>query len=181
MSIPNFITLARLFAVPLAVWLVLESFFAGAFWVFAAAGASDALDGFIAKRFNRRSVLGSYLDPLADKALLVSVYVALGNIGAVPAWLVILVVFRDVMIIGGAVLLYALRQSPRMDPLKVSKLNTAAQILLVVAILLRLGLGVEDQGISAGLIYVVAATTLASGAAYVVSWSRRVAEAERLG
>ncbi len=181
MSIPNLISLARLFAVPLTVWLLLETRYATAFWVFAAAGASDALDGFIAKRFNRRSVLGSFLDPLADKALLVSVYVALGHVGAVPAWLVILVVFRDVLIIGGALLLYTLRQSLRMHPLLISKLNTATQILLVVLILLRLGYQVDDLGAAQFLVYFAVLTTLASGGAYVVSWSRRVAEMEKIG
>jgi cardiolipin synthase len=180
-SIPNLISLARLFAVPLTVWLLLEARYASAFWVFAAAGASDALDGFIAKRFNRRSVLGSYLDPLADKALLVSVYVALGHVDAIPVWLVILVVFRDILIIGGALLLYTLKQSLRMRPLLISKLNTATQILLVVAVLLGLGYGIDDMGSVRLLVYLAALTTFASGAAYVVSWSRRVAEVEKAG
>src|SRR5277367_6169746 len=85
-NLPNFITLARLLSVPVAVWLILVGEFAAAFWVFVAAGVSDALDGFIAKRFDQRTRLGALLDPIADKSLLVAVYVTLGVAGELPAW-----------------------------------------------------------------------------------------------
>src|SRR5204863_4812848 len=101
LNIPNLISLGRLLLVPLAISLILDGSYWAAFWVFVAAGISDALDGFIAKRFNWRTRLGALLDPLADKVLLVSVYVTLGMACQVWAWLVVLVVFRDFMIIGG--------------------------------------------------------------------------------
>jgi cardiolipin synthase len=169
-TLPNLITLARLFAVPLAVWLILQREMALAFWLFVAAGISDAVDGFIAKRFGARSRVGAVLDPVADKALLVSVYVTLGATGFLPSWLVILVVFRDVLIVGGVLTLYVLGQEPPIRPLFVSKANTAMQILLAATVLLNAAYGVPASGVVAVLLWITAVTTLASGAAYVARW-----------
>jgi len=172
--IPNFITLGRLLAVPLAVWLMLTDRYGAAFWLFLAAGVSDAIDGFLARRLKARSEIGAYLDPLADKCLLVSSYVTLGHQDHIESWLVILVVFRDVLIIGGAILYQTLTQSLTMQPLLISKLNTVLQIALIGFVLARLGLGIGDGGLTQWLGYAVAASTLASGAAYVAVWGRRV-------
>ncbi|MDP6926510.1 MAG: CDP-alcohol phosphatidyltransferase family protein, partial [Rhodospirillales bacterium] len=111
MNLPNSITLARLFCVPVVVWLILVDRMGAAFWVSFAAAISDAIDGIIAKRFRMETVLGGFLDPIADKALLVCVYIALGYEGYLPEWVVILVVFRDALIIGGALLFHTLTQS----------------------------------------------------------------------
>jgi cardiolipin synthase (CMP-forming) len=177
-SLPNFISLARLLAVPVAVWLILGDRFALAFWLFIFAGVSDALDGFLARRLGNRSVLGAYLDPLADKALLTSVYVSLGYVAHMPNWLVILVVFRDVLIIGGAILYQTLTQRLKMQPLFISKVNTLAQITLAALILAQLGLGFDSHGADSILTYIVAATTLASGGAYIALWGWRIAHIE---
>ncbi|MFQ5784378.1 MAG: CDP-alcohol phosphatidyltransferase family protein [Alphaproteobacteria bacterium] len=173
MSLPNFISLARLFAAPLIVWLILTGEISLAFWAFIAAGISDGVDGFIAKRFDRTTELGGYLDPIADKVLLVGVYVALGSEGLVDLWLVILVVFRDLLIVGGALLLWLLSRPLRMTPLMVSKVNTVAQIVQASVVLGGFGLGVLVEPLTGVLSYVVAATTLLSGALYVVKWTRR--------
>ena len=98
-SLPNLITLARLLLAPLAVLMIVSQRFPEAFAVFLVAGASDAVDGFIAKRFDLRTELGAYLDPLADKALLVSIYVTLAVVGELPAAIAIIVVSRDLMIL----------------------------------------------------------------------------------
>jgi cardiolipin synthase len=172
--IPNLITLGRLLAVPLAVWLMLTDRYGAAFWLFLAAGISDAIDGFLARRLKARSEIGAYLDPLADKCLLVSSYVTLGYQNHIESWLVILVVFRDVLIIGGAILYQTLTQSLTVQPLLISKLNTVLQIALIGFVLARLGLGIGDGGLTQWLGYAVAASTLASGAAYVAVWGRRV-------
>lgn len=177
-ALPNLISLARLLAVPVAVWLILTDKFTAAFWLFVLAGISDALDGFIAKHFTGRTMLGGYLDPLADKALLVSVYVALGYHGHIVVWLVILVVFRDVVIIGGAILYHTLTQSLKMQPLFISKLNTVAQIAFAAVLLARLGVGFDDRGALEILVHVVAATTILSGAAYLTIWGWRIARME---
>jgi len=171
-NIPNLISLGRLMAVPFAVYLILHQAYGAAFWLFVAAGVSDAIDGYIAKRFNQSSALGGYLDPLADKALLVAVYVALGNNSVLPLWLVILVVFRDVVIVGGVLLLHITRGAVTMKPLMVSKVNTTVQIALVAAALAELGLGFKGEMLVPALVWLTGATTLASGAAYVVGWGR---------
>ena len=101
LNLPNLITLARLLSVPLTIWLIFSERYGAAFWVFVGAGVSDALDGYIAKRFDRRTRLGAMLDPAADKAMLVGVYVTLGLAGQLPSWLVALVVLRDVLIVLG--------------------------------------------------------------------------------
>ncbi|MFQ5772937.1 MAG: CDP-alcohol phosphatidyltransferase family protein [Kiloniellaceae bacterium] len=177
--LPNFITLARLLAVPVTVYLVLQGEYGAAFWLFVAAGASDAVDGLLAKRLGVVSEVGAYLDPLADKALLVSVYVALGYMDHVAMWLVFLIVFRDLLIIGGAIVFFALTQSLKMNPLFISKVNTAAQITLAGVILAELGLGLALPFISSALVYIVALTTFLSGAAYVVKWGWLAVTMER--
>jgi len=182
-NIPNLITLARVLAVPLIVWLILNDKLFAAFWVFFAAGVSDALDGFIAKKYNWQTVLGAFLDPLADKALLMSAYITLGYKDTIATWLVILVVFRDLVIIGGAMVFQAVTQTLQMEPLMISKANTLAQILLIGVLLGGLGLGLEAETVAAQqiLTYIVAATTIASGAAYVYKWGRKASDMERDG
>lgn len=177
-SVPNLISLGRLLCVPITVWLVLNENLLAAFWLFVAACISDGADGFIAKRFNCETVLGGYLDPIADKALLVSVYLTLGNEGYIAAWLVILVVFRDALIVCGAYLFQLLYQRLSIHPLVVSKINTAFQFILAAAVLGMEGYNYQDGLIILGLTYVVAATTFLSGAAYVIVWSRRAVAME---
>ena len=178
-QLPNLITLARLLAVPVTVYLILQGQFAGAFWVFVAAGVSDALDGYLAKRLDAVSEIGAYLDPLADKALLVGVYVGLSRVDHVATWLVFLVVFRDLLIIGGAMLFQTLTQSLKMEPLYISKVNTVAQFTFAGVVLGELGLGIGLSLLSEVLIYFVALTTFVSGAAYVVKWGWMAVMMER--
>ena len=173
MNLPNLISLARLLAVPFAVYLILEGAFVAAFWLFVAAGITDAIDGFLAKRFDMTSTLGGFLDPLADKALLVSVYVSLGHGGHLPTWLVILVVFRDVLIIGGVILIFLVNGGIAAHPLVISKINTVAQIALVAVVLAGLGLVPAVMTAVPPLVWLVAATTLASGGAYLIEWVRQ--------
>jgi cardiolipin synthase len=179
LNLPNLITLARLLSVPLAIWLILGGRYGTAFWVFGGAGLSDALDGFIAKRFDRRTRLGALLDPIADKALLVSVYVALGVAAQLPNWLVILVVFRDVTIVGGFVLIHTLAAPQRFDPLYISKINTLVQAFLIAFVLARLGLGADAKLPTILLIYLAAVTTVLSGLSYLVRWARILARSEQ--
>ncbi len=175
LSLPNIITLGRLCAVPMAVWMVLHGLFLSAFWLFAAAGVSDALDGYLARRMGT-SRLGALLDPAADKALLVSMYVTLSVVQAVPDWLAILVVFRDIVIVGGLLVLWITDHDVPIRPLRISKVNTVLQIVLIGTALLAMGhapgLGPLPATIVAGLVWAVAASTFASGAAYVWTASR---------
>ncbi len=173
-NVPNLITLGRLLSVPVVVWLIIGDQFLWAFWVFVAAGISDAADGFIAKHFDAETELGQFLDPIADKALLVSVYLALGHAGHLAAWLVILVVFRDCLIVVGAFLFQTLIRPLTVQPLLVSKANTTAQIVLAASVLGVMGFDLNAFYVGAVeiMVYFVAVTTLLSGAAYVTTWSR---------
>jgi cardiolipin synthase (CMP-forming) len=171
LTVPNIITFARLCAVPLAVWLVLQQRMAEAFYLFLAAGVSDAVDGWLARR-GAGSALGAILDPVADKALLVTMYITLAAVQALPDWLAILVVFRDIVIVGGVLVLAVTGQPVSIRPILVSKLNTAMQIVLVATTLLLAGFDFALPMLKIGLIWLVAATTLASGGAYVWNAAR---------
>lgn len=177
--LPNLITLGRLLAVPVTVYLLLLGLDRAAFWLFVAAGVSDALDGIVAKRFDLRSELGAYLDPLADKALLMSIYVTLGYLGHVAVWLVILIVFRDLLIVGGALLFHTLTRSLTMEPLFISKANTTAQIVLACVVMAELAWDFSLPRVDLALVLLVAATTVLSGGAYVIKWGRKAAAMER--
>ncbi len=181
MNLPNLITLGRLFSVPVILWLILDGSMLAAFWVFFVAALSDAVDGIIAKYFDAETVFGAFLDPIADKALLVSVFLMLGHQGYIEAWLVIMVVFRDLVIIGGALLFQTVTQSLTMQPLIISKVNTFVQLVFAVIVLWVEAYGL-DGGAAIGVIgYIVAVTTLWSGTAYVITWSNRAAVMEDTG
>ena len=174
MSIPNLITLGRILLVPIVVWAITLGEMRIAFALFLAAGISDAVDGFLAKRFHMKSELGAYLDPLADKALIVSIYVSLGIVGMLPIFLVILVVSRDIMIIGAFLLAWLVGRPMPVRPLLVSKANTVAQILLVVLILAEHAFGLDFGFVSQLMMAAVALLTLLSIAFYLAEWVRHM-------
>ncbi|HEV2955032.1 MAG TPA: CDP-alcohol phosphatidyltransferase family protein [Xanthobacteraceae bacterium] len=181
MSIPNLITLARILSVPVMVWAIMNGWMLAAFLLFLAAGVSDAVDGYLAKRFGMTSELGAYLDPLADKALIVSIYVTLGVSGEIPRWLVILVVSRDIMIVGAVLLAWLVGKPLPMKPLPVSKLNTAAQIVFAGIVLATLGLRFEAGWVVSAAMAAVTLLTLVSIAAYVREWVRHMGSGEAIG
>lgn len=178
MNIPNSLTLGRIVLVPLVVWLIITDEMLAAFFVFLLAGASDAADGFLAKRFGWRTELGAYLDPIADKALLGSIYVTLGLAGHLPAWLVIAVVSRDILIVGAVVLSWMLSRPLNMQPLLISKINTFSQILLAGLVLAELGLGLGLSRLVEVLILVTGTLTIVSAAAYFWTWLKLMASYE---
>jgi cardiolipin synthase len=167
LTLPNVITFGRLCAVPLAFWAVVERRLDLAFFLFVLAGLSDAVDGWLARRMGGGNLVGAMLDPVADKALIVTMYVTLAAVNVLPDWLAILVVFRDLVIVGGVIVLGLLGQGVTIRPLLVSKLNTLLQILLVAVALAVNGFGLAVPLITTLLVWAVAASTLASGAAYV--------------
>jgi len=173
-NLPNLITLARILMVPVVVWAIAANQMLLAFILFLLAGVSDGVDGYLAKRFDMKSELGAYLDPLADKVLIVSIYVTLGISDAVPRWLVILVVSRDLMIVGAVMLSWLLGRPVAVRPLLVSKLNTVAQIVLAGLVLGSLGLDFDPGWLLTVVTVSVAALTLASIAAYVREWVRHM-------
>jgi cardiolipin synthase len=173
-SLPNLISLGRLVLVPAIIVMIATERWKEACIVFIIAGISDAVDGWIAKTFDLRTELGAYLDPVADKALTMSIYVALAIVAVLPSTLAILVVARDMMIIGAFMISLILRKPVKVKPLMVSKLNTAAQISFAAMVL-----GIKAFGFHAGTwfdvsLYGVAALTLASTAAYIGQWIRHM-------
>lgn len=168
--IPNIITVVRVLLVYPVIRLLLEQRFGWALGLFVVAGVSDAVDGFLAKHYHWQSRLGSYLDPLADKLLLISCYVALAWLGLVPLWLTGLVVLRDIVIFGGAVAYYFLLRPFEGQPTLLSKLNTLLQLVLVFAVLFQQGIAPFPALFTDALIGLTAFTTLASGAQYVYVW-----------
>jgi cardiolipin synthase (CMP-forming) len=169
-NIPNMITLARLLMTPFAVSMIVSQRFLPAFSIFLLASVSDAVDGFIARRFDLRTELGAYLDPLADKALLVSIYVSLAIYAGLPAWLAITVVSRDVMILVAVLVSWLMDKPVEIRPVWESKLNTAAQIALAGFALGVRAYGVNPQPLQNYLEWTVAATTVASGGIYIAQW-----------
>ncbi len=174
LSIPNLITVGRILLVPVVVWAIASGEYGIAFLLFLVAGLSDLIDGFLAKRFGMATELGAYLDPLADKAMIVSIYVALGISEVIPRWLVILVVSRDIMIVGGVILAWLVGKPMALKPLTVSKVNTVAQILLALVVLAALGFEFSAGALVSGLAALVAALTLASIGFYLAEWVRHM-------
>jgi cardiolipin synthase len=168
LNLANVVTFGRLLMVVPVVWLIAIGHVEIAFWLFAAAGVSDVVDGFIAKNFNARTELGAYLDPLADKVLLNSIYVAMAMVGWLPVWLAFLVILRDLLIIVGVVLIQRRYPIYRAKPLLIGKANTFVQLLLAGVALAHAGGLVEMGEQVSALIIAVALTTLASGGGYAI-------------
>lgn len=171
--LPNAITLARIGAcVPLA-WLIVDGQERAALWLAVVVGASDVLDGFLARSFGWQSRLGGLLDPIADKLFMVCAFVALGWVGALPVWLIVLVMVRDAVIVAGAVAYNRFVEPVPAEPSLAGKACTMAQVLLVLAVLAaRAGVPLPDVGITV-LIVLVAALAVLSGGHYVWAWSNR--------
>ena len=175
-TLPNLITVGRLILVPLVVQAIAAGRWAEALGVFLIAGLSDALDGWLAKRFDLRSALGAILDPVADKALLVSIYVTLAAVGVLPLSLALVVVSRDIMIVGAVIISWVMDKPVEIKPLWISKLNTVSQIGFAA-----LALAMKAFDLPAGIamtaaLYSVLALTLASTAAYLKQWLTHMAD-----
>lgn len=176
MTIPNLLSMGRMILVPLFVISILNGRVDHALWVFAIAGISDALDGFIARVWKQQSVLGLYLDPAADKMLLVSAYVVLAipNLHSgytIPAWVSALVVTRDIVIVAVALILHLAVGVKRFPPSPISKVNTVVQVAAVLLVLLS-GVIPGLELVAAGCVYLVAALTFSSGIDYVYRTNR---------
>src|SRR5882757_9926061 len=178
LSIPNLITLARIILVPVVVWAIASEQLRLAFLLFLAAAVSDGVDGFLAKRFGMKTELGAYLDPLADKVLIVSIYVTLGITGVIPLWIVILVVSRDFMIVGAIILSWLIDKPVKIKPHIVSKANTAAQIVFACLVLGSHGLDIDAEPVLTPVMVLVAVLTLVSVGLYLAEWVRHMNSAE---
>ena len=177
-QIPNVITVVRVLLVVPTAWCLLTGAYVEALVLMAVAGASDAVDGWLARRINSLTRFGAALDPLADKILVGVLFIALTMQGVLPLWVVGIAIGRDVVILGGALVYRLLFKHIEFAPTPISKINTAAQI--VVLLLLLLGLcGFEYLSPIARALtnpygfWVVAVLAVVSGLDYVITWSRR--------
>lgn len=171
--LPNLISVARIILVWPVVWSLLNGRFGLAVLLFLVAGASDGLDGFLAKRFGWSSRLGGILDALADKLLLISTFLCLWWLGIFPWWLVLSILARDLVIVVGATVYNFRIETVQPAPTLSSKLNTFLQIALAAVGVIRLGFGVIPDWFMQTLIWSVMLTVLLSGAGYVREWTRR--------
>jgi cardiolipin synthase (CMP-forming) len=169
-NLPTLITLLRLVCVPVVIWLIDNEDYFFAFWIFLAAGVSDAIDGYLARKWDQRTELGAYLDAIADKALLVSIYISLAINAVIPPWLAIAVVSRDVMIIGAVMLSMVMDKPMEIAPLWISKVNTVAQIGFATLVLAASGYGLALGNAFVAGAWLVAALTVASAFAYLNAW-----------
>ena len=171
MTIPNFISISRLILVPFIVWFIVNQLYSFAFWLFLTASISDAVDGYLARKFSIKSKLGSILDPLADKVLLVTVMVTLGVLGDIPMWLVTLVVSRDLFMLMAYVFTRKRLQDQDVTPSLISKFNTTFQMSYVTLILTDLAFTMKLPNMFyTVLIYLVAFTTSVSWIGYMRKW-----------
>lgn len=179
--LPNFITVLRILLAPLIVWLIVKDHYREALLLFIIAGVSDGVDGFLAKHFDWTSQLGGFLDPLADKLLLVGTVLALGWQDELPFWLVFTVIARDVMIVTLALSYHYFVAPIKAEPLVISKLNTLMQLTLVATVLLSKGMLPLPYILIGVLVYATGLTTLVSGGAYLWKWGVRALHEGRRG
>ena len=174
--IPNIITLMRLLLVPVIIVTIGQGNWMLAFVCFSVAGISDAIDGTIAHRYSMQTELGAYLDPIADKALLVSIFVMLSIVGLVPSWVAIMVVSRDIMIVGGILLAWLMGSPMPINPHMVSKLNTLIQISFAGLVLGMQAFSLRIDWVVEYGIIAVAALTSASMATYLAQFTKHMAD-----
>lgn len=175
--LPNVISVARILLIAPTLYSIAVENYAAALALFFVAGFSDGLDGFLAKHFGWQTRLGALLDPVADKLLMTGVFLTLALMGLAPAWLAGLVILRDVVIIGGALAYHFLIAPVAGEPTRISKLNTAVELLFVLSVLGQAGFGwppdISILVLGAGVVV----TAVISGIDYVLSWSSRARRA----
>jgi len=173
MNLPNYITLARVVLVPFFINFMIYGYYGTALAVFAVACLTDALDGMIARITNQQTELGAFLDPLADKLLIISAFVTLAQLGMLPLWLVVIVVSRDVILVLGSLVLYFMGHQFKSRPSIFGKITTVLQLLVVTLSLVMNTFGYEAAGLPV-LHLTTVVFTLVSGGQYVVRGTKIV-------
>ncbi len=169
-DLPNLISILRILLVAPVAIMLMDRDYLMALILFLVAGISDGIDGYLARRLNCRTRLGAFLDPFADKLLMLVCYLSLGWLGELPIWLVGAVIGRDILIVAGAAFYHYLVEHMEIRPSRLSKLNTVLQILLVVVVLMALAGAPLPALFVQGMIWAVLATTVASGVGYLLEW-----------
>lgn len=169
MNLPNSLTLLRIALVPVLAILLIQGLYFEALLVFTLTSITDALDGFLARQFNMQTELGAYLDPIADKAMLSTCFITLAITGNMPAWLAVLVISRDIIILLGILVLFLMSVPFQIKPSLISKITTTFQIITVLCILLSLSIEISHFFLLVHLlVWATAGLTMASGALYML-------------
>ncbi len=168
------ISIARLVAVPAFIYAMMNGAQLWAFSLFLLAGISDGVDGYIARAYNQRSELGAWLDPIADKSLMVAGFVLMGWFGHLPDWLIILVVFRDALIVGAVILSSLIGKPMAVAPIYISKATTVFQITLITIVLAELAFNFATPYVVNTLVILTGLLTIASALSYLVVWLRHL-------
>ena len=173
-KVPNILSILRIILIPLVAWLILFDYFLYALIITLLIAISDFLDGFIARMFNAQSEIGSYLDSIADKAFIISAYMLIGTQNLLPIFVIIIVISRDIIIMGAFVLSFAMNQRLDINPIRTSKINTFLQFTLIVLVLINnVGEFNPLQAITFlidATMYMVIATTVISLLFYIKQW-----------
>jgi cardiolipin synthase len=182
MNIPNLLTLLRILLVPLIVIFLIDEAYLKALITFFISGITDALDGFLARLLHQKTALGAYLDPIADKALLVTCFLTLSIEGIIPGWLTVVVISRDVIILAGTFILFMMSVSFEIKPILISKITTALQIITVLLVLILKSLpGSFDYSWILFLYWLTALFTIISGLKYISVGMKHHSEASQQG
>jgi cardiolipin synthase len=171
MNLPNSLTLIRVLLIPFFVIFIIHKYFNLALITFAIAGITDGIDGLIARWARQRTELGAYLDPIADKLLLIASFITLAIIEMIPSWLAVIVITRDVIILLGFLVMILTNYHPKINPSLLSKLTTVLQICTVLTVLMKDAYPLFGQ-ISVGVIYGTASFTILSGIQYIYIGTR---------
>ena len=173
-KIPNILSIFRIILIPLVAWLILFDYFLHALITTLFIAVSDFLDGFIARLFNAQSEIGSYLDSIADKAFIISAYMLIGTQNLLPIYVIIIVISRDIIIMGAFGLSFAMNQKLDINPIRISKINTFLQFFLIILVLVNNVVSFDLTPVLIYLIdvvmYMVIATTVASLLLYIRQW-----------
>jgi cardiolipin synthase len=167
MNLPNYITLLRVILIPFFIDLMIYGYYGGALAVFAAACVTDALDGLLARLLKQKTELGAFLDPMADKLLILSAFVTLVYLGKLPIWLVIIVISRDAILTLGSLVIYFITNKLKIEPSIIGKMTTVLQLAVVTLTLIFMNYGTGSNFMTL-LQWATAVITIASGAQYVV-------------
>jgi cardiolipin synthase len=175
LNVPNTFTILRVLLIPIFVISLLNRHFGWSFVIFVVAGITDAVDGVVARITHQKTAMGAYLDPIADKLLLTSAFVALAILKTIPGWLAVVVLTRDVIISLGFIILFLLDRRPEIKPTTFSKINTVLQVL-TIAIALFSRIKVSFSGLVPVMIWVTAFTTILTGLQYIYLGTRMTDE-----
>jgi len=176
-NVPNLLTLSRILITPFIVFSILNGFILQALALMVIAGLTDMLDGFIAKHFDMQTVVGAYMDPIADKLMLIGSIISLFIVGQVPLFLFLAVIFRDAVIVIGAVIYELVTHRLEMQPTYLSKTTTVVQIIYVSAALLHIALPFPTVLMDAS-VWITFAITCASGVQYMILWTSKATHEE---